>query len=526
MSYLCVFCKKEFSKTRFLTQHVNKVHGINSEQYFLHVFPGCSKTCIVCNSELLYRGYEHGFGYEIDGKKLCGKCSHTQQMKGREPPNKGKTKENYLPSAKTSQKLKERYSYVVHHCRGKTKENDENVKLKGNKISASLRKFYSENSHHNLGRTKEDTEYLARAAATNSRVQKGKGPNSVAIRKSSLTRLLKNETIKHRLEKSNFVQLGQYSGNQIPMLVRCTLCGYEQEKTLHAIITCKSKCSNCRPPIRTSRWEQEVFEFVSSLNSSAVQSSRTALGNGLEVDIFVEQSKFAIECNGLYWHSEASGRYSYDYHQKKSDLAREAGIDLLHLFEDEWENKKQLIKSIIAYRLGICEKKIYARKCVVKEISAKVARAFFEENHLDGPGPSKEKVCFGLLYNGELVAAMSLKKHIFSDALDIMRFASKSNFSVVGALGKLLAVSCKWAKSCSYNKIVTYVDGRFGNGTSYSKAGMKLVGTTGIRWYWTDCSSRLDRWVFRRKGHKKEREVAGEFVKIWMCKNFKFEIEV
>ena len=43
-------------------------------------------------------------------------------------------------------------------------------------------------------------------------------------------------------------------------------------------------------------------------------------------------------------------------------------MDLIHVFEDDWLYKKEIVKSMIASRLGIYKEKIFARKCQIKEI--------------------------------------------------------------------------------------------------------------------------------------------------------------
>jgi hypothetical protein len=56
-----------------------------------------------------------------------------------------------------------------------------------------------------------------------------------------------------------------------------------------------------------TRWESraqlEIYDFVRSLAPDAVLSDRTVIAPK-ELDIWVPSSKFAIEFNGLFWHSE------------------------------------------------------------------------------------------------------------------------------------------------------------------------------------------------------------------------------
>jgi len=118
----------------------------------------------------------------------------------------------------------------------------------------------------------------------------------------------------------------------------------------------------------------------------------------------IPSKKLAIEYCGLYWHSESMGK-NRNYHIKKLNMCTDKGYRLITIFEDEWVNKRNITESRLMNVLGINKsKRIYARKCVVKEISATQARMFCEQNHLQGYTGSNIKI--GAYYNTELVAVM------------------------------------------------------------------------------------------------------------------------
>ena len=61
---------------------------------------------------------------------------------------------------------------------------------------------------------------------------------------------------------------------------------------------------------------------------------------------------FAIEFNGIYWHSiECSTPASY--HKDKTDLCEEKNIFLLHIFDIEWKHKENAVKNHIRLLLDI-----------------------------------------------------------------------------------------------------------------------------------------------------------------------------
>ena len=60
-------------------------------------------------------------------------------------------------------------------------------------------------------------------------------------------------------------------------------------------------------------------------------------------------------------------------------MCKEKGISLIHIFEDEYKEKKEVVLSKIAHHIG-CSKlpKIYGRKCAIKHIAYKEAKEFLD----------------------------------------------------------------------------------------------------------------------------------------------------
>ena len=127
--------------------------------------------------------------------------------------------------------------------------------------------------------------------------------------------------------------------------------------------------------------ENQVFEFVKQDYPDAIQSYRKF---NKEIDIFIPSKNIGIEFNGLYWHTEE--KVGQNYHLDKTNLCEENGIQLLHIFEDEWNdsNKQEIWKSIILNKLWLTPIKIPARKCRIVELVSSKATKFNNENHLHG----------------------------------------------------------------------------------------------------------------------------------------------
>ena len=211
-----------------------------------------------------------------------------------------------------------------------------------------------------------------------------------------------------------------------------------------------------------SKAQTEVFEYVSSIyNGIIIQNDRTAIGPK-ELDIYLPDINFGIEYNGMYWHSEDSNR-----HLDKLNLCKKEGINLVQIWDHEWNNKREIIKSIIASKIGNTER-VFARKCVIVDVSSKVYKNFLDTNHLQGNVNSSIRK--GLVYEGELIGVIGLGKSRFDKKYshELLRFANKLNVTVIGGFDKLL--KCVLS-SYEIESIQTFADMRLFNGSVYMRSG-------------------------------------------------------
>lgn len=299
---------------------------------------------------------------------------------------------------------------------------------------------------------------------------------------------------------------------------RCKKCGITTKKTLQAFER-GSSCPSCNP-VGTSQAEKEIGSFIESLGLEVEYNDRSVL-SPKEIDVYVPSKKIGIEHNGLYYHSILNkGTRDRHYYLNKKKKAKSEGVSLIHFFSDEWLDKRDICESMIKNRLGLIHKKIFARKCVLREVSSKDAQTFFKSNHISGYAPSS--VRFGLYYENELVLCLSLRKprqKKYKDLIEISRFASKINTNVAGGLSKILTRIESWARSEGFKGILTYADLRFGEGSGYQNTGFVLEKETGPDYWYSDGRKRFDRFKFRASNGKSEKIIASEnnVFKIWGC---------
>ena len=129
------------------------------------------------------------------------------------------------------------------------------------------------------------------------------------------------------------------------------------------------------------------------------------------------------------------------------------------------ERKFEVILSDIKYSLGKIENRIYARKCVLKELTNKDVRQFLNDNSLFGYRSAS--VTLGLYYEDELVMIYSLGNNFYGRKKDteVIRVCTKKNTQVIGGSSKCLNYYIKnYAKSGE--TIVFYVDAIHHSGSS------------------------------------------------------------
>ena len=255
--------------------------------------------------------------------------------------------------------------------------------------------------------------------------------------------------------------------------------------------------------INRSKQELEILEFIQQeCNYPSAHSDRKILGHRNEIDILIEEKQIGFEYDGLYWHNELNK--DKNWHLDKTNACKKKGITLYHIFEDEWLHKKDIVKSMISNILGRTPNTIYARKCVVKEISSKECSEFLTNNHIQGNCFGRIRV--GLFYNTELVSVMLLghARHFAGSGKsdwELLRMCSKLNYKVVGGASKMMSY---FVKTYNPKEIITFADKRWSVGNVYYKLGFELYNESKPNYYYVIGDKKFYRYNFRKEILKKK----------------------
>ena len=262
-------------------------------------------------------------------------------------------------------------------------------------------------------------------------------------------------------------------------------------------------CLKCNP-IDTNISGKEILlrKIISELYDGEIINSYKL--DRKEIDIYLPELNLGFEFNGLRWHSELFR--DKNYHIDKTNLCNNHNITLIHIFEDDFDYKLDIIKSIIRNKLGKSIK-IYGRKTEIKRITKKdIVENFLNENHLQGFVNSN--INYGLYYNNELVSMMTFMKvrKVLSKTnedgyYELVRFCNKLNYSVVGGASKMFKL---FLKEFSPKNVISYCDISWASGDLYEKLGMEYAGLTKPNYYYIVNGKRENRIKYQK--HKLVKE--------------------
>ena len=299
----------------------------------------------------------------------------------------------------------------------------------------------------------------------------------------------------------------------------------------------------------TSSAHIQISDFITSLGFSVKNNDKKLL-KGIEIDILINETNLGIEFNGILFHSELFGKKLKDYHLNKTLMMNSENHSLIHIFEDEWALRQDIVKSKLMFLLNKFNgEKIHARKCIVKEIHPSLKNAFLEKNHIQGKDSST--IGLGVFYNNYLVSVMTfdnsrgmvMGNKNNKDFYELSRFCVDNKYIIAGIAGKLLSY---FIKNYNPKKIISFADRRWTLSSTenlYTKLGFKLTKTLSPDYTYYNSKinrfKRFHKFSFGKSSlknkfpeiysdNKTEWEMMQElgYDRIWDCGKFKYELNL
>lgn len=453
----CELCNTEFATKQSLAGHIGSGHKISMEEYIIKIkYNNIPPKCGLCEERPSF----------VRGKNIYRKYCSSHSNEGRkEWSSKNKT-------------------FDYGWKKGLTKKDHSGILSQATKISGVNNPWFG----------KSLPEHVL-TMASKSRAEK--------------ITLTNEEFIKRATNKYNNkydYSLIKYTGSKVKIEIKCNIHNtlFFQKPNDH--LSGYEGCVQCSP-VGFSKQEKNIVDFIKTFYSGEVIENDRIQLKPKEIDIFIPEKNFAIEFNGLHWHSDDF--IDKNSHSLKTQECIRKNINLFHVFSDEWENKQEIVKSMIRYRMGFVPRKIHARKCHIKQVTSNDGKTFFQNTHI--AGDNRATIYFGLFYEGEMISCISLKKPIqkkYGNVIEIARFANLLNTTVQGGFQKLLKEIKNYAQTNKFDSILTYADLRFGEGKTYLKGGFSLIGKSPLDYWYTDGQKREFRFKYRAQKPLSERQVA------------------
>jgi hypothetical protein len=362
----CYICDKEinYHKAVFPQLHIVKHHHITPKEYYdLYLRKENEGVCLMCGKETEFLGIGITKGY----RKCCSSiCSN-----------------NYIgKKIKTKKTLLEVYGdekYVNVDLMKKT-----NIKKYGTECT-----LHTDNNNEKMK----------------------------ILRNAQRFDRLSEKLKKYNISVVNVENVQFY-------ILKCNNCNNEfkigKDLFYNRIINNYPVCLICYPLKRSSGIEEEFSKYIQELYFGEIIRNSRKIIVGKEIDIYIPELKLAFEFNGIYWHSILNKHKNY--HKNKTEMCEKLGIHLIHIYEDDWANKQNIIKNEIKKLLKLFDNVEFSKDDIVKEVNNEEATIFLKENSL------YENVCgnvnIGYFHCNQLVAIMIFNK-LINNKYKLLRCCNK-----------------------------------------------------------------------------------------------------
>ncbi|MCK9477009.1 MAG: hypothetical protein M0R46_13875 [Candidatus Muirbacterium halophilum] len=466
-----------------------------------HVNVECK--CDNCSEITKIKYYNYINNISNGGKYYCKKCKNIKTEKTNIERYGVKTT---LLEPKTQEKIKNtiRDKYGVEHY-SQTEEFKERIK-KNNLEKYGVDSYFQTENIKKQRFDKYGVEYYPQ---TNEFKEKKK---ETCLEKYGVEHYSQTKEFKERIKENIINKYNEEYNIKIIKItddilkIKCNICNeeYNIHKWLLKNRLHKYKinpCIICNPinSYTSSGKENKMIDFIKEIYSDEIIENDRKILNGKEIDIYLPDLNLAFEFNGLWWHNELYK--DKNYHLEKTEKCLDKGIHLNHIWEDDWNFKQDIVRSIILNKIGKTTNKIFARKCVIKEITDnKIVKKFLNENHIQDSINSSVKI--GLYYNDELVSLMTFgkKRKIMNSTskegeYELLRFCNILNTNVIGGANKLFIY---FIKKYNPKEIITYANRNYFKGDLYKTLGFEYVSKSEPNYYYVIDGIRKHRFGFRK----------------------------
>ena len=213
------------------------------------------------------------------------------------------------------------------------------------------------------------------------------------------------------------------------------------------------------------------------------------------------------------------------------------GIQLIHIYDCQWELTPDIVKSIISSKLNIIENKIESHDCNIKEVNPIEKNIFLKQNHIMGKCYSKINI--GLYNNNNLIFLLTFGKSRYDIKYDyeLLRIAVKNYYYVNFGFETCLKY---FIDKYNPKSIITYVNRNLYVGNLYFKNKFNLLTAIKPNYHYirNDAFNLFSRELFQKHLLKDkldkyddtlsewENMKLNDYDRIWDCGSYKFVLNI
>ena len=258
-------------------------------------------------------------------------------------------------------------------------------------------------------------------------------------------------------------------------------------------VACRKDLLNDMPNTHgTSEAELDLLSWLKDSVSSDFKTKR--FNNDYELDCYSEKLKLGVEYNGFYWHSEANKPRLY--HLLKTKYFENIGIRIIHVWEDEWKDRKEQVKNYLLSACNANSIRLGARKCEFKEIDRQIARDFLNSTHIQG-APINIQLAIGCYHGEKLIGVSTFGPHHRQNENKVSvlnRFACLRGYTICGGLAKMSKMAF-----IKLGPLLSWADYSKSQAKGYLAAGWQVKEVLRVDYFYADHSGNRIGKQSRRK---------------------------
>jgi len=286
--------------------------------------------------------------------------------------------------------------------------------------------------------------------------------------------------------------------------------------------------------------KRDLILFLEDYGVKVIINEKEVL-SPYKIDIYLPDYNIGINAKNLIESVEQNSDEKYLF-KNMYNKAKEKNIRLIQILEDEWFDKKNIVKERLIYFLKLEEfKNIGGRKTIIKQIDSREKNIFLENHHVQGKDNTTYKL--GAFYEDELIALMTFgKKRVAlgnrnkqsEGVYELIRYAVEFRTNAQGIASKLFSY---FVKNYEPKEIITFSDNRWNTGNFYEKLGFEFQYETQANYFYVIDGKRKHRFNFRKQNLPKHLEnfnpemteyenmLVHGYDRIWDAGNKKYEIK-